>query len=208
VPEAKATYAGMVSTLDQDVGRILQELDQLGIAENTIVIFTSDNGAANEHGAVSDYFDGTGPLRGIKRDLYEGGIRVPLIVSWPGKIPAGRVDDASHVTFWDFLPTLAKLGGADVPDGLRLDGISVVPSLLQGTEIGNDRPLYWEFRRKPDASLQQAVRWGRWKAVRLSEGADLEVYDLEEDLGETRDVAAQHPDLVEKFEAFLSSARD
>jgi arylsulfatase A-like enzyme len=208
VMEAKATYAGMVSTLDQDVGRIVRELEQLGIAENTIVIFTSDNGAASEHGAKSEYFDGTGPLRGIKRDLYEGGIRVPLIVSWPGTIPAGRVDDASHVTFWDFLPTFVELGGAEVPAGLKLDGISVVSSMLQGAMVGNDRPLYWEFRRKPDADLQQAVRWGRWKAVRHSEGADLEIYDLEEDLGETRDVADQHPDLVEKFESYLRSASE
>ena len=208
VREAKATYAGMVSTLDQDVGRIVRELEELGIAEDTIVIFTSDNGAATEHGAVSEYFDGTGPLRGIKRDLYEGGIRVPLIASWPGEIPAGRVDDASHVTFWDFLPTFAELGGAEVPEGLTLDGISVVPSLLRGAAVGNDRPLYWEFRQKPDAGLKQAVRWGRWKAVRLSEGADLEIYDLEEDLGETRNVAAQHPELVEKFESYLRSARD
>jgi arylsulfatase A len=208
VPESKATFAGMVSTLDQDVGRIVRELEELGIAENTIVIFTSDNGAANEHGAVSEYFDGSGPLRGIKRDLYEGGIRVPLIVSWPGTIPAGQVDDSSHVTFWDVLPTLAELGGADVPAGLRLDGVSVVPSLLHGATVGNDRPLYWEFRRKPDTSLMQAARWGRWKAVRLSEEAALEIYDLDEDIGETRDVAAQHPELVEKFEAFLNSSRD
>jgi arylsulfatase A-like enzyme len=112
------------------------------------------------------------------------------------------------VTFWDFLPTLAELGGAEVPEDLSLDGISVAASFLHGTTVGNERPLYWEFRLKPDTSLMQAVRWGRWKAVRLSEGADLEIYDLEEDIGETQDVAAQHPELVEKFEAFLSTARD
>jgi arylsulfatase A-like enzyme len=207
VPEAKATYAGMVSTLDHDVGRIVRELEQLGIAENTIVIFTSDNGAANEHGAVSDYFDGTGPLRGIKRDMYEGGIRVPLIVSWPDTIPAGSTDEGSHVAFWDFLPTFAELAGAGLPDELELDGISITPSLLEGVEVGNDRPLYWEFRQKPDKPLKQAVRWGRYKAVRLSEDADLEIYDLQEDLGETRDIADQHPDLVEKFESFLRTAR-
>lgn len=208
VPEAKATFAGMISTLDQDVGRIVRELEELGIAENTIVIFTSDNGAASEHGAVAEYFDGSGPLRGIKRDLYEGGIRVPMIVSWPGTIAAGQVDDSSQVTFWDVLPTLAELGGAKVPEELRLDGISVVPSLLDGSAVGNDRPLYWEFRRKPDTPLMQAARWGRWKAVRLSEDAALEIYDLDADIGETRDVAAEHPELVEKFETFLSSASE
>ncbi|MBT8108959.1 MAG: arylsulfatase [Gammaproteobacteria bacterium] len=208
VPEAKATYAGMVSTLDYDVGRIVRELERLGIAENTLVIFTSDNGAANEHGAVSDYFDGTGPLRGIKRDMYEGGIRVPLIASWPGTIPAGTVDEASHVALWDFLPTFAELAGAELSDELELDGISVTPSLLQGVAVGNDRPLYWEFRQKPDRPMQQAVRWGRYKAVRLSEDADLEIYDLQEDVGETRDIASQRPDLLDKFEAYLRSARD
>ena len=208
VPEAKATYAGMVSTLDHDIGRIVRELEEQGIAENTIVIFTSDNGAAAEHGVKSEYFDGTGPLRGIKRDLYEGGIRVPLIVSWPGTIPAGEVDDSSHITFWDVLPTLADLGGAEVPAALQLDGKSVTPSLLEGVTVGNDRPLYWEYRQKPNTGLKQAVRWGRWKAVRLSEDADLEIYDLQEDLGETRNVADQHPDLIEKFESFLRSARN
>jgi arylsulfatase A-like enzyme len=207
VPEAKATYAGMVSTLDHDVGRIVRELEEQGIAENTIVLFTSDNGAANEHGAVSEYFDGTGPLRGIKRDMYEGGIRVPLIASWPGTIPAGTTDAASHVTFWDFLPTFAELAGAELPDDLELDGISITPSLLHGAEVGNDRPLYWEFRQKPDSGLKQAVRWGRYKAVRLSEDADLEIYDLQDDIGETRDIADQYPDLVEKFESYLRTAR-
>jgi arylsulfatase A-like enzyme len=207
VQEAKATYAGMVSTLDHDVGRIVQELEAQGIAKNTIVIFTSDNGAANEHGAVSDYFDGSGPLRGIKRDMYEGGIRVPMIVSWPGRIPAGTTDDASHVAFWDFLPTFAELGGADLPDGLALDGISITPSFLDGAAVGNDRPLYWEFRQKPDRPMKQAVRWGRYKAVRLSEDAELEIYDLAEDLGETVNIAGQRPDLVEKFESYLLTAR-
>jgi len=208
VPEAKATYAGMVSTLDYDVGRIVRELELQGIAENTIVIFTSDNGAAAEHGVKSEYFDGSGPLRGIKRDMYEGGIRVPLIVSWPGKIAAGETDDSSHVAFWDFLPTFAELGGAEVPADLELDGISITPSLLRRAEVGNDRPLYWEYLEKPDEGLKQAVRWGRWKAVRLGEDADLEIYDLQEDLGETRDVADQHPDLVDKFESYLRSARN
>lgn len=207
VPEAKATYAGMVSTLDHDVGRIVRELEELGIAGNTIVIFTSDNGAASEHGAVAEYFNGSGPLRGIKRDMYEGGIRVPLIVSWPGKIPSGSVDDESHVTFWDFLPTLAELAGAELPAGLELDGISITPSLLQGVAVGNDRPLYWEFRPKPHLGLKQAVRWGRYKAVRLSEDADLEIYDLQDDLGETRDIASQRYDLTEKFESYLRTAR-
>ena len=207
VPEAKATYAGMVSTLDHDVGRIVRELEEQQIAGNTIVIFTSDNGAANEHGAVSEYFNGTGPLRGIKRDMYEGGIRVPLIVSWPGTIPTNSVDDASHVAFWDFLPTFAELAGAELPGDMEVDGISITPSLLTGLAVGNDRPLYWEFRQKPHTGLKQAVRWGRYKAVRLSEEADLEIYDLQEDLGETRDIADQHPDLVEKFVSYLRTAR-
>ncbi len=206
VKEVKATYAAMVSTLDHDVGRIMRELEELGIAENTLVIFTSDNGAATEDGAVAEYFNGSGPLRGIKRDLYEGGIRVPLIVSWPGKIAAGAVDDSSHVVFWDFLPTFAELAGAVMPE--NLDGISITPGLLNGATVGNDRPLYWEFRQKPHSEMKQAVRWGRWKALRLGEQANLEIYDLEADPGESEDVAAQHPELVEKFESYLETARN
>lgn len=206
VEESKATYAAMVSTLDHDVGRVMQELEKQGIAENTLVIFTSDNGAATEDGAVAEYFNGSGPLRGIKRDLYEGGIRVPMIASWPGKIAAGVVDESSHVVFWDFLPTFAELAGAEPPDGL--DGISIVPSLLEGTAVGNDRPLYWEFRQKPHTEMKQAVRWGRWKAVRTGQQAELEMYDLETDVGETNDIAPNNPELVSKFEAYLASVRD
>jgi len=204
VVEPKATYAAMVSTLDHDIGRIMRELEDQGIAENTIVIFTSDNGAATEDGAVAENFNGSGPFRGIKRDLYEGGIRVPLIASWPGRIAAGGLDETSHVTFWDFLPTFADLAGAEVPGGL--DGISITPSLLGLAEVGNDRPLYWEFRQKPQSELKQAVRWGRWKAVRLGEQEPLEIFDLQTDVGETSNVAAQHPELVEKFELYLATA--
>lgn len=201
-----ATFAAMVSTLDHDVGRIIRELEQQGIADNTIVIFTSDNGAATEDGAVAENFNGSGPFRGIKRDLYEGGIRVPLIVKWPGKVAAGGLDDSSQVAFWDFLPTLAELAGVEVPH--EVDGISIVPSLLDGTEVGNDRPLYWEFQKNPKSNLKQAVRWGRWKAVRLSPQAPLEIYDLQTDVGETRNVAEKHPDLVEKFESYFLTVRN
>ena len=204
VEEAKATYAAMVSTLDHDVGRIMRELEEQGIAGNTLVIFTSDNGAATEDGAVAEYFNGSGPLRGIKRDLYEGGIRVPMIASWPGRVEKGAVDEASHVVFWDFLPTLAELAGAELPGGC--DGISITPSLLHGTPVGNDRPLYWEFQKNPKAAMKQAVRWGRWKAVRLSEQEELELYDLARDIGEMVNVADQHPEIVKKFEAYLETA--
>ncbi|MBT8038617.1 MAG: arylsulfatase [Gammaproteobacteria bacterium] len=206
VDEAKATYAAMVSTLDHDIGRIMRELKQQGLADNTLVIFTSDNGAATEDGAVAEYFNGSGPLRGIKRDVYEGGIRVPLIVNWPGKIEPGGLDESSHVVFWDFLPTLAELAVADLPE--RLDGISITPSMLRGIPVGNERPLYWEFRQKPHTEMKQAVRWGRWKGVRLGEQAKLELYDLQNDIGETNNVAAEHPEVISRIEDFLRSARD
>ena len=206
VKEAKATYAALVSTLDHDVGRLVRELEEQGIAENTLIIFTSDNGAATEHGAVAEYFNGRGPFRGIKRDLYEGGIRVPLIASWPGTIKPGRFDEDSQVVFWDFLPTFADMAGAEVPDGL--DGISIASSFHDGAVVGNDRPLYWEFRQKPDSEMKQAVRWGRWKAVRQSEQGVLEIFDLDADVGEADNVAAKHPELVKKFEAYLRTVHN
>ena len=127
-----------------------------------------------------------------------------MIMSWPDVLDAGQVDDSSHVAFWDFLPTFAELAGAQAPGAL--DGISLVPGLLEGKTVGNDRPLYWEFQQKPHLELKQAARWGRWKAVRLGEQAEVELYDLEADVGETENVASQYPEWVTKFEAYLDSS--
>jgi arylsulfatase A-like enzyme len=201
-PEAQKGHAAMISRLDRDMGRLIGKLKDLGIDDNTVVFFTSDNGPHREGGADPDYFDSNGPLRGIKRDLYEGGIRVPLIARWPGRIAAGTESD--HVSaFWDFLPTLATLGGAKPPE--NTDGLCLVPTLLN---IPNEQKehefLYWEFHER---GSKQAVRMGRWKAVRFGAADKLELYDLETDLGETNDVANQHPDVVTKIENYLATAR-
>ncbi len=138
--------------------------------------------------------------------MYEGGIRVPLIVRWPNKVPAGQVDQNSHVAFWDFLPTFAELAGVHTPKGV--DGISIVPSLLKGTAVGNDRPLYWEFLQNEETGKKKAVRWGNWKAIQNSKQTKLELYDLNADIGETSDIAEQHPELVKKLKAYMDSASD
>ena len=174
----------MITRLDRDVGRLVQKLKDLGIDENTLVFFTSDNGPHREGGADPEFFDSSGPLRGIKRDLYEGGIRVPLIARWPGRIKAGAVTD--HVSaFWDFLPTLAELAG--VRASRRTSTASrMLPTLLgQPDQQKKHEFLYWEFH---EGGSIQAVRMGRWKAVRPV-GKPLELYDLQTDLGETSNVA-------------------
>ncbi len=202
-PERQKQHAAMITRLDEGVGRLLRKLGEKGIAENTLVLFTSDNGPHREGGNDPDFNDSNGPLRGIKRDLYEGGIRVPLIAVWPGTTPAGATSD--HVgAFWDFFPTFAALAGADAPAGL--DGVSMAP-VLTGSEA--DQPehefLYWEFHE--GAGSKQAVRMGRWKAVRLAPGGPLELYDLTADIGEQNDVAAEHTDVVEEIEDYLQGAR-
>lgn len=201
-PRPRATYAAMVSRMDRDVGRILDRLREHGIDGNTIVLFTSDNGPSIEGGSDPEFFDSNGPLRGVKRDLYEGGIRVPMIVRWPGRVPAGRSSD--HVwAMWDVLPTLARLAGARTPPGL--DGLDMAAALL-GTGAAPRHPhLYWEFHEQGG---KQAVRRGDWKAVRLNASADadapLELYDLSADLGETRNVAAAHPAIVREMERIMA----
>jgi arylsulfatase A-like enzyme len=166
----------------------------LGIADNTIIIFSSDNGAHAEGGADPKYFNSTGGLRGIKRDLYEGGIRIPMIVKWPGKIEAGRV--SKHISaFWDLLPTVADIVGVSAPDSI--DGISFLPELL-GQEQQKHSLLYWEFYEK---NGRQAVRKGPWKAVRYEvaknyEGTSVELYNLDEDPYEKTNVAEQYPDVA------------
>jgi arylsulfatase A-like enzyme len=198
--EEKA-YAAMITRMDGDVGHLLQLLDELSIADNTIVFFCSDNGAADRYDGT---FESSGPLRGRKRDMYEGGIRTPMVSRWPGHIPAGEVSDVPWM-FADFLPTAVSLANAEVPAGLSIDGRSIVPTLLgkQQPELA-DRFFYWEFFEK---GYQQAGRWRDWKAVRLEQGGPLRLFDLAQDVGEENDVAAQNPDIVEKFEAFLASAR-
>jgi len=201
-PEPQKGHAAMITRLDRDMGRLRHKLGDLGIDENTVVFFTSDNGPHREGGANPDFSDSNGPLRGIKRDLYEGGIRVPLIARWPGRIEAGTVTD--HVSaFWDFLPTFAVLAGAKPPAGG--DGLSMAPTLLGQPDKQKKHPfLYWEFQAR---GTNQAVRMGRWKAVRFGATGKLELYDLKKDIGETTNVADRHPEVVAKIKEYLATAR-
>ncbi len=199
-PTPRAAFAAMMTRMDRDVGRVMAALAERGIDRQTLVLFTSDNGPHREGGADPEFFRSSGPLRGIKRDLYEGGIRVPMIARWPGQVPAGRTSD--HVwAHWDLLPTLASTAGAPVPEGL--DGLRMTGALTGGSVPTHDF-LYWEFHER---GFQQAVRRGKWKAVRLKPGAPLELYDLDADIGETTNVAAKNPEVIAQIEAYLKKAR-
>jgi len=200
----KATFAGMVSHLDDSVGKVLAKLRELGIEENTIVLFASDNGPMSEGGWNRDFFNSSGPLRGGKRDMYEGGVRVPLIAWQPGTIAAGKTSD--HLSaFWDFAPTACEAAGVAPP--ADTDGISYLPTLRgEGKQAEHDY-LYWEFYERGG---KQAVRQGDWKAVRLDVQTDpdrpLELYNLADDLGETRDVASEHPEVVARLREIMREA--
>ncbi len=198
-PNPERGFAAMIEFLDRDVGRILDKLDELKLADNTIVFFTSDNGPHEEGGHKLDFFNSNGKLRGMKRDQYEGGIRVPTLVRWPGKIPAGSVCDEPWA-FWDVLATCADLAGVPAPE---TDGISMLPA-LQGKPQQSHEYLYWEFHERRFA---QAIRMGKWKAVRLNPHEPVELYDLEADESETTDIAARHPDIVRKMEELFRTAR-
>lgn len=198
-----AAFAAMVTLLDEQVGEIIETLDSLGIAENTIVIFTSDNGAHAEGGADPVFFDSNGEFRGIKRDLYEGGIRTPFSISWPNVVEAGTRTD--HISaFWDFLPTMAEV--LDVDLDVTVDGISYLPTLIGAGEQKKHEYLYWEL---PEFGGRQAVRKGNWKAVRydFSRGGRIQLYDLSEDIGEENDLAEMYPDKVAEFDSIMRSAR-
>jgi arylsulfatase A-like enzyme len=199
-PAPHAAFAAMITRMDRDIGRLVDLLRTRGLGDRTLVIFTSDNGPHKEGGADPDFFNSSGGLRGIKRDLYEGGIRVPMIASWPGVIRAGGTSDyaAAH---WDWFPTFAELAGLPAPTGI--DGLSLVRALRGQSQPAHDF-MYWEFHER---GFQQAVRMGTWKAVRLAKGRALELYDLSTDSRETTDVAAAHPDIVEKMEKYLATAR-
>ena len=160
-PEPEKAHAAMISRMDRDVGRLLARLAELGIDERTVVFFTSDNGPHKEGGADPEFFHSSGPLRGIKRSLHDGGIRVPMLVRWPGRIQPGSTSDLPWA-FWDFLPTAAELAGAEPPSDI--DGLSIVPTLLGRPGQRRHEFLYWEFHEGQHS--KQAVRTGRWKAVR------------------------------------------
>jgi len=197
----RASFAAMVSRLDRSVGEIVGKLKELGIEKNTLVIFTSDNGPHLEGGADPEFFMSSGPLRGYKRSLYEGGIRVPFIASWPAKISSGKTSDYPSA-FWDFLPTAAELAGSRLSKAT--DGISMVPVLTgKGVQKEHDF-LYWEFH---EGGTKQAVRMGKWKAVRFGTSEPLELYDLSIDIHEDKNVAAEHPEIINRIETYLKNAR-
>ncbi len=194
--------AAMITRMDADIGRLLDRLRQHGIDERTIVMFSSDNGHHDEGGHDTDLFDPNGPLRGMKRDLYEGGVRVPMLARWPGRVPAGTVSD--HIGYFgDLMATAADLAGVKPPD--KVDSISFVPTLLgQPDRQKKHDYLYWEFYERGSA---QAVRMGKWKAVRKPMfTAQIELYDLSDDVGEENNIAEKHPDLVAKMEAIMAEA--
>jgi arylsulfatase A-like enzyme len=200
-PQTEKNKAAMITRLDGDVGRLMDKLQQLQIDDNTLIFFSSDNGPHKEGGVDPKFFQSSGPFRGIKRDLYEGGIRVPLIVRWPGKIKPHQVDTNSFA-FWDFLPTAAEIAREKPPAGI--DGISFLPTLLGKAQTNQHAFLYWEFH---EHGFQQAARMGNWKAVRLKADAPLELYDLKTDPAETNNVAPANPEVVARMENYLKTAR-
>lgn len=205
-PESHAAFAAMVTLLDDQVGEILTKIDELNLDENTIIFFSSDNGPHKEGGADPDYFNSNGKFKGYKRDLYEGGIRVPFLVRWPNQIKTESV--SKHVSaFWDMLPTFCDLAGTETQ--AEHDGISILPTLL-GNENKQKKHefLYWEFHEQGG---KQAIRMGNWKGVRLNikkdSNAKFELYNVKDDSGEENNVAEDHPEIVNKMETYLNSGR-
>ncbi len=203
-PEAQKAHAAMITYLDKDVGLLLSKLQTLKIAQNTLVIFSSDNGPHAEGGADPEFFNSNGKLRGMKRDLYEGGVRVPTIAWWPGKIAAGSQSDHNSA-FWDFLPTACDVAG--IPVSVANDGISFYQTMLGGEQKKHDY-LYWEFLEKGG---RQGVRMGSWKAVKYNmsknRDAPIQLFDISTDIGEEVDVSDSHPEIVEQMNQIMKSAR-
>lgn len=198
-----ASFAAMVTRLDLYVGEVIDELKKLGIDKNTIVIFTSDNGPHREGGANPDYFKSYGPLKGTKRDVYDGGIRIPFIAWCPGKIAEGVKTD--HISaFWDLMPTLADMTNS--PKEITTDGISYLPTLFSNGEQNEHKYLYWEFH---ELNGRIALRAGDWKLIKQPINGDtiLELYNIKEDIHEDNNLAEQYPDKVKELEQLMDSAR-
>ncbi len=198
-----AAFVAMINVLDDQVGEIMQKVGELGLSDNTIIIFTSDNGPHKEGGADPDYFDSNSIYRGYKRDLYEGGIRVPMIASWPDKIKKNTKSD--HISaFWDVLPTMADL--LDIKVESEIDGISFLPTLLGKKNQKNHDYLYWEFHERGG---RQALLAGNWKLIRynVNDDGDYELYNLKEDPGETRNVIKDYPKKAKGLIGELNNSR-
>ncbi len=200
-----AAFAAMINHLDSQVGDIVNKLEKLGIADNTIIIFTSDNGPHREGGADPEYFDSNGIYKGFKRDLYEGGIHVPMIAKWPNKIKPGTSTD--HISaFWDILPTFAEV--ADVEIDKNLDGISFLPTLLNKEGQKAHEYLYWEFHEKGG---RIGIRKGKWKGVKYdvlkSTDKKIQLYNLETDPEENNDLASEYPEIAKELYDLMMSAR-
>lgn len=200
-PQPQKNHAAMITRLDGDVERLVAKLQDLGLDEHTLVIFTSDNGPHKEGGADPAFFQSSGPLQGSKRSLHDGGIRVPMIARWPGRVPAGEVQ-AQVGAFWDIPDTLADLAGTSMP--VPTDGISLRTALLESETRVNRPPLYWEFH---EGGFQQAARAGRWKVVRHGPDEPVELFDLDQDPNESHDLAAAEPEIAREFERLLDDAR-
>ena len=209
-PNPEKGFAAMITRMDRDVGRLLALLKECSIDDQTLVLFTSDNGPHQEGGHDHEFFNSNGPLKGYKRSMHDGGIRVPLIARWPGKIAAGTVCNQPSA-FWDFLPTACELAGAELP--AKIDGISYLPSLLRNSGQARHEYLYWSSL---EGQTSVGVRYGNWKLVKYrrpksrgkanaaaSEQPDWRLYDLSTDIGEENDIAGQHPDVVDKILAML-----
>jgi arylsulfatase len=195
----RAAYAAMVTRLDREVGRIAQQVRDLGLDRDTLIVFTSDNGPTFNGGTDSAFFESAGPFRGLKAMVYEGGIRVPMVARWPGRIPAGTV--SPHVSaFEDYMPTFAEMAGVKRPAGI--DGVSMLAALQGRSSDQKPREyLYWEFQGK------QVVRMGAWKGIRNAATGAFELYDLAKDIGEKSDVAAGHPNVVSRMKEIMRTAR-
>jgi arylsulfatase A-like enzyme len=206
-PRSAKIYASMITRMDRDVGKIIHLINQLGIDRNTLVFFTSDNGPDYSKGAENGdvLFNSNGPFKGAKGSINEGGIRVPMIVHWPGKVPAGKVSDAAWY-FADIPPTLAALTGETGP--LEMDGINILPVLTGSVQLDLSRRfMYWEQPARKYSNLRQAARYGKWKVLRPGPEWPLELYDLENDPGEAINVASRYQNVVSLFETFLKTAR-
>ncbi len=205
-PKPRAGYAAMISHMDRDIGMIMKRIEDYNLQDDTIFIFTSDNGPAPNRlgGTDSKFFNSAGPFRGRKGSLYEGGIRVPLVISWAGQIKAGSISD--HISAsWDLFPTISELAGCP---SSTTDGISLVSTLLQKGSQSQHDFLYWEF---PAYGGQQAIRQGNYKAIRTdllkNPEAKVQLYDLSKDIAESNDIAQQHPEMVKQLAEQMKSAR-